>query len=296
VTLRTRDARRENWLFLNSKPTLALQKNPETMNPFIPTHCLRIITSQCSRITPSALAIVLAMVGHAHCSDLVGGWNFLDPGVTTKKASFGELGVPLAFSGRIAGFVVDATTTPSNPFPGTERAYYLTPEDQNGAVRMFFRPFVDTNPENGYFEFSFRLVEGRFDLAIGETSLPYDPKYPATYAKGDRFFAVSFISDKPMAVGKIRNLFTPAVPLLMAEENYTFRISWQPDGDNLIFSPMLNGEPLTGPDASPVTIPIAKSALGTGVLSFILNSGSADAPCAKVFFGGIQVDPFEGHN
>jgi len=174
------------------------------------------------RIIPSALAIVFAIASHAHCGDLVGGWTFLETGVLPTKASYGDMGVPLAFSGRIAGFVVDGSTTPKNPFPGTERAYYLTPGDQNGAVRMIFRPFVDTNPENGYYEFTFRLVEGGFDLVIGE--------------------------------------------------------------------------PLTGPNASPVTFPVEKSAFGSGAMSYILTSGSNDFPCAKAFVGGIQVDPYQAQN
>jgi hypothetical protein len=216
--------------------------------------------------------------------------------VLPTKAYYGDIGVPLAFSGRIAGFVVDGTTTPKNPFMGTERAYYLTPGDRNAAVRMIFRPFVETNPENGYFEFTFRLVEGGFDLVTGENSQPYEPKNPATYNMGERFFAASFIADKAMAVGRFRNLVTPSVSRLMAEENYTFRISWEPEGDNLVFRFMLNSEPLTGPNATPVTFPVEKSAFGSGALSFILTSGSADGPCAKAFYGGIQVDPYQAQN
>jgi len=254
------------------------------------------MTARRLRIIPSALAIVFAIASHAHCGDLVGGWTFLEPGVLPTRASYGDIGVPLAFSGRIAGFVVDGSTTPKNPFPGTERAYYLAPGDQNGAARMIFRPFVDTNPENGYFEFTFRLVEGAFDLVIGETSQTYEPKNPATYNMGERFFAVSFITDKAMAVGRSRGLFTSSVNALVAEENYIFRISWEPEGDNLVFRLMLNSEPLTGPNATPLTFPVEKSAFGSGALSFILTSGSADFPCAKAFVGGIQVDPYQAQN
>ena len=235
--------------------------------------------------------VVLTLGGAARAADLVDNWSFLEPGVVPKNGNFASAGIPIFIRGLEAGGVVDATSTPANPFPGASRALYVEPSPDNGSLRIFTRPFLDKTPSQGSYEFTFRLVEGGFGFNMQAFPGPWDPKGNWFYSDAEHIYSVSFIPGKPLFSGPPKQfLVTGGVKAIATEENYTFRIEWQTSGDQLEFHFLLNGEPLTAANGAPVSIPVPVSKFADNALGFRLTSGSADNACFTGFIGSIRAE------
>ena len=217
-------------------------------------------------------------------------WSFLEPGVLPKASDSAAAGILIYISGLKAGGVVDAKSTPANPFEGATRALSVEPAPDNGTLRIFTRPFPDKTPAKGFYEFTFRLVEGGFSFNPEFFSGSSDPK--GHWFKGtEQFFGFAFIPRAPIIVSPPKqNLVTEDVKVLATEENYAFRVEWQTSGDNLEFHFLLNGKPLTAANGAEVSMSVPQSKIAETVLGFRLASGSDDNPCFKGFLGSIQAE------
>jgi len=236
-----------------------------------------------------ALMFVMTLGGTVRAADLVDNWSFLEPGVQPKTWNFAPAGFPIFISGLKAGGVVDATSTPVNPFSAGSRALYVEPAPPNGALRIFTRPFPDKTPSQGFYEFTFRLIDDGFGFSSQVFSDAWDPSGTWYHSKTESLFGVSFTPGKPFFCGSPkRTLVTASVKSLATEENYTFRVEWQTSGDTLEFRLLLNGEPLTDANGAVVSFPVPLNQLENGVLGFRLASGSADAAHFTGFLGSIQ--------
>lgn len=237
------------------------------------------------------LLVFVLLGGSVRAADVVDNWSFLDLGAPPPKtATFGALGIPLSFAGFRAGGVVDAHSSPANPFPGTNRALYVEPTPDNGQLRIRTRPFLTENPQHGYYEFTFRILEGSFYLSVGVITLPWNPKDELAYAENERLFALNFNSGDPLACGKLRALVTEETSAIAPEENYTLRIEWKPADNDVAFRFFLNGKPVLKPGGEPLSLPVDRKKFDEGVLGFLLASGQTDLPCAKVFIGSLRAE------
>lgn len=239
------------------------------------------------------LAAVLALFTHGsstRAADIVNNWSFLEPGVVPKVSNFASLGIPICFSGFRAGGAVDATSTPANPFPGTERALYMEPAPDTGLVRIRTRPFLAENPAHGAFEMTFRLLEGSFYMIAGTIPLPWDPKIEASYLAPESLLSLNFKTGAPVLGEKRLALVTEEITAITAEENYTLRIEWEPVDKTVVFRFSLNGKPLLNPGGEPFSTAAERSQFDQGSLGFLISSGQKETPCAKVFIGSISAE------
>ena len=236
--------------------------------------------------------VVLTLGGAVRAADVVDNWSFLEPGVVPKVTNFAPLGFPIYISGLKTGGVVDAESTPANPFESSTRALFVTPGPENAPLRIFTRPFPDETPAKGFYEFTFRLVEGGVGFNPEFFSGSWDPK--ATWHRtemNEQFFGFAFIPGAPIIVGPLKQkLVTEDVKVLMTEENYTFRVEWKTSGENLEFQFLLNGKSLTAANGTAVSLSVPQSKIEGTVLGFRLASGSADSPCFTGFLGSIRAE------
>jgi len=172
------------------------------------------------------------------------------------------------------------------------RALYVEPAKDNGALRIFARPFHEKTPAKGYYEFTFRIIEGTLNFNLELFTAPWDPEGTWYRAGGEHPFGFILSPGQTVLFGK-QQLKTDGVGKLATDENYTFRIEWKPAGDALEFQFLLNGQPLSTENGTPFTTRVPQSKIGNGVMGFRLSSGSADGPCVKGFIGGIQAEPIE---
>ncbi len=244
---------------------------------------------------PARLGMFLAVLtlgGAVRAADVVDNWSFLEPGVVPQAQSSVASGIPIDIVGLKAGGVVDAKSTPANPFEGTSRALSVEPAPENGTLRIFTRPFPDKTPAQGFYEFSFRLVEGGFNFNPEFFSGSWDPKVNWHFTDmKNQFFGFWFMSGAPIiGFPPKQNLVTEDVKVLATEENYTFRIEWKTSGDNLEFHFLLNGKPLTVANGETVSMSVPQSKIAETVLGFRLASGSEENPCFRGFLGSIQAE------
>jgi hypothetical protein len=234
--------------------------------------------------------VVLTLGGAVRAADVVDNWSFLEPGVLPKVSSFAVGESLIELNGLKAGGVVDASSTPANPFSDSTRALSIEPGPENGRLRIFTRPFPNETPAQGFYEFTFRLVDGGFNLNPEFFSGPADPKGVwFKSATEEQLFGLAFLPGQPIFIAKQR-VGTDEVKVLATEENYTFRIAWETSGENLVFSMFLNGQPLRTGDGTNFSFPVPQSKIADTVLGFRLASGSADGPCFKGFIGRIHAE------
>jgi hypothetical protein len=247
----------------------------------------------------ASLLVVVTLGGGVRASDVVDNWSFLEPGVLPKVSNFAASGIPIYIAGLKAGGVVDAKSTPANPFSGATRALFVEPAPDKGVLRIFTRPFPDKTPAKGFYEFTFRLVDGGFSFNPEFFSAPSDPT--GNWFKGtEQFFGFAFIPKSPIIIspakqGLVTNppkqsLVTEEVKTISTEENYTFRVEWQTSGDHLEFHFLLNGKPLTAASGEAVSMSVPQSKVAETVLGFRLASGSTEQACFKGFLGSIQAE------
>ena len=238
-----------------------------------------------------AMVLVWLNLSPVRAADVVDNWSFLEPGVPPPKTgTFGSIGIPLSINGLMAGGVVDAHSSPANPFPGTSRALYVEPTPANGQLRIRTRPFLTENPAHGYYELTFRILEGSFYLSVGVITLPWDPKDELAYIENERLLALTIKSGEPLACAKQRALVTEEVGAIAPEENYTLRIEWKPTDKTVTFHFFLNGKPVLKPGGEPFSFPVDRSQFDKGVLGFLLSSGQTELPCAKAFIGSLRAE------
>ncbi len=236
------------------------------------------------------LLIFLAPARSAWAADFVNGWSFLQLGMLPRTQDFLSSDIPLGVTSLKAGGVVDANSTPANPFPGTERALYLAPAPDNGQLRIRTRPFLAETPASGSYETTFRIIDGTFYLGVGVITLPWEPKDERTLVENERLFAFRFVPDEALICETQRGLKSEDVNVIATEENYAFRIEWLTAGETVEFRFFLNGKPVLTPAGEPFVLPVAQSKLAEGSLGFVLSSGSPESPCATMFLGGIAVE------
>ena len=237
-----------------------------------------------------SLLVVVTLGGGVGAADVVDNWSFLEAGVLPKESNFAGSGIPIYISGLKAGGVVDAKSTPANPFSGATRALFVEPAADKGALRIFTRPFPDKTPTKGFYEFTFRLVDGGFNFNPEFFSTPSDPT--GQWFKGtEQYFGFAFIPKSPIIIGPPRQgLVTEDVKAISAEENYTFRVEWQTSGDHLEFHFLLNGKPLTAANGEAFSMSVPQSKIAETVMGFRLASGSTEGACFKGFLGSIQAE------
>ncbi len=224
-------------------------------------------------------------------ADVVDNWSFLEPGVVPKVQNFGAVGIPILISGFSAGGVVDADSTPANPFPAPSRALYLEPGMENVPLRIFTRPFPDKTPAHGWYEFTFRLIEGGFNFNPELFASAWDPKGEWFKSEADQIFGFNLTPGMAIVFGHPQQyLKTEDLKVLATEENYTFRVEWEPADDALEFHFLLNGKPLTTQKGEAFSFPVPRSKIGDAVLGFRMASGSANSQCFKAFIGSIQAE------
>jgi hypothetical protein len=93
-----------------------------------------------------SLMVVVTLGGDVRAADVVNNWSFLEPGVLPKVSNFAASGIPIYIAGLKGGGVVDAKSTPANPFSGATRALFVEPAPDKGVLRIFTRPFPDKTP------------------------------------------------------------------------------------------------------------------------------------------------------
>ena len=246
------------------------------------------------RLFASLLIFVTLGGAVVRSADVVDNWSFLEPGVLPKVRNFGPVGIPISFVGLNAGGVVDANSTPANPFPGTSRALYLEPGPETAPLRIFTRPFPDKTPARGWYEFTFRIVEGSFNFNPELFTNAWDPKGEWTKTNTDGIFGFNLTPGQPIVFGRPQQyLKTEDLKVLATEENYTFRVEWEPAGDALEFHFLLNGKPLTTQKGEAFSFPVPQSKIADAVLGFRQASGSANSQCFRAFIGSIQAEALE---
>jgi hypothetical protein len=237
-----------------------------------------------------SLMVVVTLGGDVRAADVVNNWSFLEPGVLPKVSNFAASGIPIYIAGLKGGGVVDAKSTPANPFSGATRALFVEPAPDKGVLRIFTRPFPDKTPAKGFYEFTFRLVDGGFSFNPEFFSAPSDPT--GNWFKGtEQFFGFAFIPKSPIIISPAKQgLVTEDVKTISTEENYTFRVEWQTSGDHLEFHFLLNGKPLTAANGEAVSMSVPQSKVAETVLGFRLASGSTEQACFKGFLGSIKAE------
>ena len=234
--------------------------------------------------------VVLTLGGAVRAADVVDNWSFLEPGVLPKVTNFAPLGFPIYISGLKAGGLVDAESTPANPFEEGTRALHVESSAGNGVLRIFTRPFPDETPAQGFYEFTFRLVEGAFSFNPEFFSGPSDPNgIWFRSAATEQLFGFAFNPGRPIYYSK-QPLVTDEIKGLGADENYTFRIEWKTSGENLEFHFLLNGKSLAAANGEVVSKSVPQSQIAGTVLGFRLASGSADSQCFTGFLGSIRAE------
>jgi len=220
-------------------------------------------------------------------ADVVDGWSFLVSGQGPKSQTFLAGGIPLTLNSPQGVGLADASTSPPNPFPGTERALYTEPGADNGQLRIRTRPFLAENPPDGSFEMTFRIVDGQFYLGVGVAANPWPAKDERSTEEGERIMAVRFYAGKPIGLQRTV-LLTEDGSVLATDENYTFRLEWKTVGETTEFRFFLNEKPLNNPTGSQALFPVPRSKMSAGDPVFLIASGSSDSPCATMFIGSIR--------
>lgn len=233
------------------------------------------------------LAIFIMLLSPARGEDLTQGWAFIDPGTLPKKEPYGPQGIPIFIQGLEAGGVVDAQSTPAQPFPEGSRALYITPEETSGWVRIRMRPFEDFIPAKGFFEFQFHMLEGNVRLNISGIPVPWNPADDWAYIEKNGIFPIRIAVGEGMQCGSPDSVGTETNPFIQAGENYTLRLQWNKEADFFIFTFLLNGEPVLGPDGEPHKVKIAADKMNEP-LGFTLQTGMSGSPTGKLFLGRVE--------
>jgi hypothetical protein len=238
---------------------------------------------------PLILSLVLSLTSGFRVlgEDITQDWGFIGEGQAISGSPYGSKGTPMLLQSKSA-MVVDASTTPANPFANSQQSLYIDQQPESAVSRIRIRPFPDELPANGSYEINFRVAEGRFRLDTGVVNVPWDPANDWAYINTDVLFGIHFTADEAIQCKSVIGLRTPSVAALSAGENYTFRVEWATDGDLVVFQFQLNGEPLTTREGSPFTQSVPKSKIGTESLVISINVGSKEEPPAKVFVGNMS--------
>lgn len=239
-----------------------------------------------TRYLAGIIVVLPLFLSSIHGDDLTQDWMFMDLGTLPKKEPYGPQGVPIFIQGLEAGGVVDAQSSPPQPFNDASRALYITSNSNSGWVRVRIRPFEDFIPAQGFFEFEFHLLEGNLRLNVSEIPVPWNPANDWAYIEKDGKFSIRIAVGEALNCGSADGVGTNTHPFIQAAQNYTLRLQWTKDSDFFIFTFFLNGEPILGPDGDThkVKIPSAKM---TEPLGFTLHTGMSGSQTGKLFLGRI---------
>jgi len=238
----------------------------------------------------AVLGSAIILLTNAFCAsgeDLKLDWGFIGEGKAISGSPYGPQGFPVFIQSKTA-VVIDSSTTPPNPFPGSERALFVETSTENPVSRIRIRPFPEDFPADGSWETTFQIVEGFFSVSTGVIQLPWDPANDWAYIQTDPLVAINFAAGKAIQCKSVTDLRTDGVPTLLSAENYTFRAEWQTEGDSITFQWVLNGEPVRSRDGLPFTVSVPKSKVNAQSLSIAITVGAQGEPTSKVIFGGIS--------
>jgi hypothetical protein len=252
---------------------------------------MKFITSSLKNPIFPLLGLCALFHSAAHAGDVVDGWSNLPQNKPPTALPYGIKDNLVVISNMIAGGVVDKDTTPVNPFPEMQRALYVTPGDKNLPVRIRIGPFPETQPPKGSFEIQFRLLEGALQFGIMKGEKPTDTKKPFYLPDSERFLGLAMeVGKKPMAL-RSGNLKTDEVSLIESDQNYKLRVEWTTEGDTLIYSFLLNGNPLNLAGGKAFTLPVPVSKFDDALMLFGIFSGSTEEPSGKFFIGSVVSEP-----
>jgi hypothetical protein len=252
---------------------------------------MKFITSSLKNPIFPLLGLCALFHSAAHAGDVVDGWSKLPQNKPPTALPYRLQDNLVVISNMIAGGMVDKDTTPVNPFPEMQRALYVTPGDKNLPVRIRIGPFPETQPPKGSFEIQFRLLEGALQFGIMKGEKPTDTKKPFYLPDSERFLGLAMeVGKKPMAL-RSGNLKTDEVSLIESDQNYKLRVEWTTEGDTLIYSFLLNGNPLNLAGGKAFTLPVPVSKFDDALMLFGIFSGSTEEPSGKFFIGSVVAEP-----
>ena len=252
---------------------------------------MKSITSYLKNPILPLLGLCALFHSAAHAGDVVEEWSKLPLDKPPTALPYGQNGNLVVISNMIAGGTVDSGTTPVNPFPGMERALYVTPGDKNLPVRIRIGPFPETQPPKGSFEIQFRLVEGAFQFGLMKGDRPTDNSKPFYLPDSERFLGLVMEVGKSPSALRAGNLKTDEVSVLENEQNYKLRVEWTTEGDTMNYTFLLNGNPLNLVSGKAFTLSVPVSKFDDALMLFGLFSGSAEEPSGKFFIGSVVSEP-----
>ena len=227
----------------------------------------------------------------AHAGDVVEEWSKLPLDKPPASLPYGQNGNLIVISNMIAGGTVDSSTTPANPFPEIERALHVTPGEKNVPFRIRFGPFPETLPPKGSLEIQFRLVEGLFDIGMLSSLKPTDDSKPFFLPDSERLFGLRIAVGKNPYTKGFGNLKTAEVSTIESEQNYKLRVEWTTQGDTMIYTFLLNGNPLNSVSGKAFTLSVPVSKFDDALMCFGIFSGSTEEPPGKFFIGSVVSEP-----
>ena len=252
---------------------------------------MKSITSSLKKPILPLLGLCALFHSAAHGGDVVEGWSKLPLDKPPTSIPYGQNGNLIVYSNMIAGGMVDAGTTPVNPFTEMERALHVTPGDKNVPVRIRMGPFPETLPPKGSFEIQFRLVEGSFDFGMMSSLRATDNSKPSYLPDSDRLLGLRIAVGKNLFTKGLGNLKTAEVSAIESEQNYKLRVEWTTEGDTMNYTFLLNGNPLNLVSGKAFTLSVPVSKFDDGLMLFGLFSGSEEEPSGKFFIGSVVSEP-----
>jgi hypothetical protein len=252
---------------------------------------MKSITSCLTKPILPLLGLCAVLHSAAHAGDVVEGWSKLPLDKPPVALPYGQNGNLITYANMSAGGMVDSSTTPVNPFPGTDRALYVTPGDKNAPIRIRIGPFPETLPQKGFFEIEFRLVEGSFVFALAKSSRPSDSNAPFFLSDSERFWAFNIEANKNLSMKGPGKLKTEEVSEIQSDQNYKLRVEWTTEGDTMNYSFLLNGNPLNAASGKAFTMSTPASAFNDALMCFGIFSGSVNEPAGKFFLGSVIAEP-----
>jgi len=197
-------------------------------------------------------------------------------------------GIPMFAQDLGTSRVVDATSTPPNPFSETPNALYIGRPNELAQFRLRFRPFYDELVTKGWIEFEFQMIEGDFFMGFGGTATRWDETDDWAYIDTKRVASIRFKIGDPIM---FRNdpLRTPEATLLEPERTYRLRVSWNLESEVPQLRFLIDGEKVLAEDGEELVVSADDlKLLSEEYLAFGFYSGSSEVPNAEMFLGRIS--------
>lgn len=167
--------------------------------------------------------------------------------------------------------VVDATTTPTSPFPDGQPAMFAS---GSGSALLEAKPF-DTAPMKGWWEVDFVISDTEPDhvyLNIGNNSSTPGPRIDNT-SPSEMLMWIIFVANKPPVIKVLADteLDSPAERIVSTPDQFDpgvphkFRVSWDFTAQPAVLEFAVDGEPISGPTGEPLQVKVNPAKAQTGL-------------------------------